>query len=120
MDVVIDLGSGWMKAGPAEKDEPTVVEAAVVGRPRSGGVMVGMTGRDRWAGDEAMAKRQILSLEYANEHGIVTNFENAGLLWKHAFAQLEADPAQCRVLVAQSPDVPARLLIARFGAAAAR
>ena len=36
-------------------------------------------------GDEAQAKRGILSLRYPIEHGIVTNWDNLEKIWHHTF-----------------------------------
>lgn len=55
--IVLDNGSGMMKAGFAGDDAPRAVFPSIVGRPRHQGVMVGMGQKDCYVGDEAMAKR---------------------------------------------------------------
>lgn len=40
--VVIDNGSGFIKAGMSAVDSPKVIEPTIIGVPRMPGIMVGM------------------------------------------------------------------------------
>ena len=51
--VVIDNGSGMMKAGLAGEEAPSVVFPSIVGRPKHGASMQGVTVKKEYIGDEA-------------------------------------------------------------------
>ena len=61
--VVIDNGSGSIKAGFAGDDAPRSVFSTVVGRPRVPGIMGGMDQKHVFMGDEAKGKNDVLFLK---------------------------------------------------------
>ena len=69
--LVIDNGSGMCKAGFCTNDTPVSYFPSVIGRPHSKGLS-----KDFYVGDEAHAKRELLSLSYPMEHGIPTNWDD--------------------------------------------
>lgn len=108
--VVIDNGSGMVKAGFSGEDSPCCVFPAIVGRPKYKNTM--RYGKDNpddcvYVGDNAQAKRGILKLNYPIEHGIITNWTDMERLWEYTFdSQLRVDPETRHVLLTEAPQNP--------------
>ncbi|XP_030076995.1 actin-85C-like [Microcaecilia unicolor] len=83
--VVLDNGSGLIKVGFAGDMNPRFTYSNIIGRPKSKCVMVGVSQKDFYIGDEAQAKRGILSIKYPVEHGIVRSWEDMELIWQNVY-----------------------------------
>ena len=74
------------RAGFANDDAPREVFPSVVGRPLPGRAEAKLT-KDSYVGDEAIAKRDALSLKYPMQCGVVSNWDDmersAHLLHSH-------------------------------------
>eukprot|EP00761_Pharyngomonas_kirbyi_P010746 gb/GECH01010769.1/.p1 GENE.gb/GECH01010769.1/~~gb/GECH01010769.1/.p1 ORF type:complete len:382 (+),score=94.80 gb/GECH01010769.1/:1-1146(+) len=127
--LVIDNGSGMIKAGFAGDDAPRAVFPSLVGVPRQKGIMPSMGNKEYYVGDEAQAKRGVLSLRYPVEHGIVDGdnaWDDMEKIWYHTFQnELRVSPEDHPILLTEAPMNPkknretmARIIFETFNAPA--
>lgn len=106
-NIIIDNGSGVMKAGFAGDNQPTVKFPSIVGRPRTKNAMIGVESKSEYIGDEAMKMRGVLNLAYPIESGIVTNWDDMEKVWEYCFSnELRVDPSEHKVLLTEAPKNP--------------
>ena len=106
--VIIDNGSGMMKAGIAGEEAPSAVFPSIVGRPKQASAMQGVTQKSEYIGDEAQQKRGVLNLKYPISNGIVNDWEDMEKVWHHTFYnELRVTPSEVQgVLVTEAPRNP--------------
>lgn len=83
--VVIDSGSGSVKAGIAGEELPKADFASLVGRPKHQRAMAGGLEGETFVGQIAQENRGLFRLRYPMEHGIVTNWDDMELVWHHLY-----------------------------------
>jgi actin-related protein len=102
--IILDNGSGYTKAGFAGMDAPQAVFPAIIGRPKTEGVMVGSDQKDYFVGSQADEKRGILKITYPIEHGIVTNWDDMEKIWEHTFVnELRCQASEHNVMITEAP-----------------
>lgn len=105
--VVLDNGSGTLKAGFAGEDIPKLYALAIVGRPKYQKIMTASDdgGPDAtYVGDQAQQHRGLLRLLYPLEHGVVTCWDDMQRVWSHSYAvDLKANPEEHPLLITEAP-----------------
>jgi centractin len=87
--VVIDNGSGLIKAGLAGEDKPTHVFPSYVGRPKHKKVLPSsIADPEYFVGMEAEQNRGLMKLQYCINHGVVENWADMENIWKHLYNAL--------------------------------
>jgi len=103
-NIVIDNGSGVIKAGFSGDNQPCSKFPSIVGKPRSSKQMIGTESKSEYIGDEAQKMRGVLNLSYPIESGIVNNWDLMEKVWNYCFTnELRVDPAEHKVLLTEAP-----------------
>lgn len=123
--IVIDNGTGVLKAGFAGSDKPRVVFRSCVGRPKHRRVMPGgalelssdhfvasrsKAGDHYFVGSKVEDHRGSLILSYPIEHGVVQNWDEMESLWAHIYTKenLNVSSEEYPVLLTEAPLNPYR------------
>ena len=105
--IVIDNGTGVLKAGFAGADKPRIVFRSCVGRTKHARVMPGgaLEGSDVFIGSKAEEHRGALKLSYAMENGIVQNWGDMEKIWSYIYSRdnLSVMSEEHAVLLTEAP-----------------
>mmetsp|Transcript_465 Transcript_465/g.475 ORF Transcript_465/g.475 Transcript_465/m.475 type:complete len:384 (+) Transcript_465:89-1240(+) len=105
--VVIDNGTGVLKAGFAGADKPRVVFRSYVGRTKHLRMMPGgaLEGGDVFIGTKADEHRGALRLAYPMEHGVIKNWGDMERIWSHVYSRdnLNVASEEHAVLLTEAP-----------------
>jgi len=108
--VVIDNGSGVLKAGMAGEQIPKCIFSSYLGRPKHTQVMTGGLAGEVFMGPKAKECRGLMNIRYPIEHGVVTNWNDMERLWSYVYSkeQLGVPPEEHPVLLTEAPLNPRR------------
>lgn len=111
--IVIDNGSGTVKAGFAGDQVPKCIFPNFIGRPKHVRVMAGGLEGDTFIGKKAEEHRGLLTLKYPMEHGIVTDWNEMERIWQHIFSkeQLQTFPEEHPILLTGASSLSLHVLL---------
>ena len=85
--IVLDNGSGTIRAGFAGEDLPKCYFPSFVGRPKHPRVLAGALEGDVFIGQRAQELRGLLRIRYPLEHGIVTDWDDMERIWQYVYTE---------------------------------
>lgn len=120
--IVIDNGSGTIRAGFAGEEIPSCYFPSFVGRPKHPRVMAGGLEGDVFIGQKAQDLRGLLKIRYPLEHGTVTDWDDMEKIWHHVYeSELKTLPEEHPVLLTEPPlnprknrDIAAQIMFETF------
>lgn len=102
--IVIDVGSGFTKAGWAGEEQPAHVFLSIIGRPRYPPALLGPRYKEFYVGEEALRLRGVMRISYPLEHGIVKDWDGFKKIVDFTFREcLRVDPSHYAVLLTEAP-----------------
>ena len=81
--IVIDNGSGIIKAGFSGEERPKALEYSLVGHTKYDKVMLEGLQGDTFVGNNAQRLRGLLKLRYPIKHGVVEDWDSMELIWSY-------------------------------------
>jgi centractin len=86
--IVLDNGSGTIRAGFAGDDLPKCYFPSFVGRPKHLRVLAGALEGEVFIGQKAADElRGLLKIRYPLEHGIVTDWDDMEKIWEYVYGE---------------------------------
>jgi actin-related protein len=100
--VVIDNGTGLIKAGLGGDDAPRSIFPTVVGKPKVPSILVGLDQKDVYIGEEVREKKGVVKLEYPIERAIIKDWENMERIWNYTmYQELHTIPEEQGILLTE-------------------
>jgi actin-related protein len=102
--IIIDIGSGLMKAGFGREDGPRNIFNSIVGIPKMAGLKVGMEQKERYVGDEAISNLEFMNFFPPIQRGEVVDWDKFETLMHYLlYTEIEVVPEDMSVLVTETP-----------------
>ena len=109
--IIIDNGSGYIKAGLSTSQYPDITMPALIGRPmlRYAEQLEDIKLKPIMIGDEVTPVRSLLELTYPMKEGIIQNDEDMDRLWTYTIKEKlnqKDDLRNRKVLLTEAPSNP--------------
>ena len=105
--VIIDIGSGIIKSGFGGEDGPRNIFNSLVGIPKMPGVMVSMGQQERFVGEEAISKLEIMNFNAPIQRGQVSDWDKFETLMHYLlYEKMKVVPEEISIMITESPNSP--------------
>lgn len=102
--IVLDAGSGISKIGFAGEDGPRSILSSIVGVPKMPGLKIGMEQQERYVGENAILRSDIMNFVSPIQRGEITDWEKYETLLHHLFYnEMQIVPEEINIMVTESP-----------------
>lgn len=102
--IIVDVGSGVIKAGFSGEDGPRSVFPSTVGIPKMPGLLVGMEQKERYVGNEAISKLEIMNFYSPIQKGEIVDWDKFETLMHDLFySELKIVPEEISILITETP-----------------
>ena len=102
--IIIDSGTGLIKAGFAEEEFPSIIIPTVVGYPKN--KSENTEGKECYAGEQALLNYENLDIKFPIEYGIINDWTGMECIWKLIFEKLKVNPSESNVFLTEKPLTP--------------
>jgi len=109
--IVCDNGTGFVKAGFAGDNFPSLIFPSMIGKPlmRAEEEFKAVELKDVMVGDECSMLRAYLETEYPISEGIVRNWDGMRHIWDYTFHErMKIDPKDHKILLTEPPMNPTK------------
>ena len=102
--VIVDNGSGFIKAGFSGESSPRFYFPTIVGHTKVEGVYVSEEKKESIIGNEAQQKFGILDINYPIQEGRIIHWDEMMKIWYHTFfTELKIAPEEHNIFLTESP-----------------
>uniref|UniRef100_A0A7S1JFH4 Actin n=1 Tax=Eutreptiella gymnastica TaxID=73025 RepID=A0A7S1JFH4_9EUGL len=106
--LVIDSGTGCIKAGFAGDEYPQCTFSNILGSAKYSKCMTGAV-EGFHVGDSVQKHRGMLKLSYPMRHGMIEDWEGMEKIWAHVYSTMNVMSEEHNVLLTETPFTPQRM-----------
>jgi actin-related protein len=105
--IIIDNGTGFIKAGLSGEKSPKIIFPTCVGYPKYGGGRISLKKKEFYVGYEAESIQGVLKTNNPIEQGVVNNWDDMEKIWGYTFTdKLKLNQSEYNIMTTETPMNP--------------